>query len=153
MKEHEKLGFLTGEHSSWNKNIAIHKIVKLKEGDELTLTKWNSDIIDVKIIRHIFRQKTPSFYLDQKISFDIGPLIKDVYGSSSAKYYEEVRKRLLRIKMTSYEMEVKRREPGSNGVHLAWYLFATLYQDHDAELAEVVVSEFVFEQLIIEENT
>lgn len=153
MKNDENLGFLTGKYTPWNKNVAIQKHVDLKEGDEINLTIWNSDTIDMKIIRHVFSQKTQSFYLDRKISIDVMPIVKDVYGSKSDKYYEEVQDRLLKIKMMRYEMKVKRRELESNGVDLAWFLFNMLYQDHDAnKVALVVVNEIVFEQLIIEET-
>lgn len=150
MINHENLGFLEGEYTPWNKNVAIQKLIKLKEGDEITLISWNSDEIDMKIIRHIFRQKAQSLYLDRKISFKMGPLVKDVYGSKSGKYYEEVEKRLMKIK--SYKMEVKRREAGFKGAELDWNLFLMLTLDKDANVAQVHVNEIVIEQLLIEER-
>lgn len=152
MIDYENVEFLTGEYTHWNKNVAIQKIVKLKEGDEIKLTTWNSDEIDMKIIRHIFRQKKQSFYQNRKISFDMGPLVRDVYASRSVKYYEEVEKRLFNIIKMSYMMKVERREAGSKGGELSWSLFVMLKVDKDSKVAEVVVSEIAFEQVLIEER-
>ncbi|MEK3955985.1 MULTISPECIES: hypothetical protein [unclassified Psychrobacillus] len=148
----ENPGLLTGEYTSWNKNVTIRTLVDLKDGDELMVPSWNPDTVDMKIIRHILRQKTSSFYLDRKISFPIGPLVKDVYGSRAGRHYEEAQKRLFKIKMMSFMMKVRRREPGSKGTDLSWSFLDSVSIDKDALIAQVVVNEAAFEQLINEDT-